>query len=201
MLHITQKTREACVHEWTQDKQQEYFSYLEKNFLGELAASQLTNLFTLALCSYKPEVTWLDEASEALCNCATGYNSYLLARQNTLPSVQSQLDQNDSFYNGVLESQRKTIYAIGAICYHLVQLNKEEASERKNLSRLNILQGGIEPKFIPSLSSETKRQIEGSFKITNDTELQQLALTDESEISYDKSDKLLRCIIDVDSQD
>ena len=64
------------------------------------------------------------------------------------------------------------IYAIGSVCYHLVHLNKDEASERKNLSRLNILQGGIEPKFIPSLSSETKRQIEGSFKITNDFELQ-----------------------------
>ena len=45
-------------------------------------------------------------------------------------------------------------------------LTNEESEERKNLSQLNILQGGIEARFIPSLSQETKRQIEGSFKIT-----------------------------------
>ena len=59
-------------------------------------------------------------------------------------------------------------YGIGVVSYHLIRLNKDETGERKNLSKLNILQGGVEPRFIPSLSAETKRQIEGSFKITND---------------------------------
>jgi hypothetical protein len=45
----------------------------------------------------------------------------------------------------------------------------------KQLAKLNILQGGIEPRFIPALSSETKLQIEGSFKITLDETLKILA--------------------------
>jgi hypothetical protein len=36
------------------------------------------------------------------------------------------------------------------------------------LSKLNVLQGGIEDRFIPGLSNSTKIQIEGSFKITGD---------------------------------
>ena len=62
-------------------------------------------------------------------------------------------------------------YAIGVVAYRLVQQNKDETDDRKNLSKLNILQGGVEPRFIPSLSVETKEQIEGSFKITNDMQL------------------------------
>ena len=70
-------------------------------------------------------------------------------------------------------------YAIGIVTYRLVQLNKDESDERKNLSKLNILQGSIEPRFIPSLSQETKEQIEGSFKITKDVQLQALATKSE----------------------
>ena len=47
---------------------------------------------------------------------------------------------------------------------------------------MNILQGGIEARFIPSLSQETKTQIEGSFKITNDRQLQSLALQNEDQV-------------------
>ena len=70
-------------------------------------------------------------------------------------------------------------YAIGIVTYRLVQLNKDESDERKNLSKLNILQGSIEPRFIPSLSQGTKEQIEGSFKITKDVQLQALATKSE----------------------
>lgn len=34
--------------------------------------------------------------------------------------------------------------------------------------RIELLSGGFQDRFIPSLSDETKRQIEGSFKITGD---------------------------------
>ena len=50
------------------------------------------------------------------------------------------------------------------------------SEEQKKVQKLNILQGGIEARFIPSLSAETKTQIEGSFKITQNRSLQQLAL-------------------------
>ena len=87
-------------------------------------------------------------------------------------------------------------YGIGVVSYHLIRLNKDETGERKNLSKLNILQGGVEPRFIPSLSAETKRQIEGSFKITNDQELRELAMKDENDVNLEPSDKLFIEILD-----
>ena len=50
------------------------------------------------------------------------------------------------------------------------------------MSQLNILQGGIENRFIPQLSEPTKIQIEGSYKITGDKELQKLSLADASSV-------------------
>ena len=57
------------------------------------------------------------------------------------------------------------------------------------------MQGGIENRFIPGLSEATKIQIEGSFKITGDKELQKLALSDAQSIVLDSDDELLRDII------
>ena len=87
-------------------------------------------------------------------------------------------------------------YAIGVLAYHLARLNRDETTTRKNLSKLNILQGGVEPRFIPTLSAETKRQIEGSYKITNDKDLQSLALKNENEIVLEPSDQLYLEIMD-----
>lgn len=35
-------------------------------------------------------------------------------------------------------------------------MEKDESEEKKKLNKMNILQGGIESRFIPSLSVETK---------------------------------------------
>lgn len=51
-------------------------------------------------------------------------------------------------------------------------------------------------RFIPALSNETKTQIEGSFKITNDKQLQQLALQGEDKVVTEASDSLLNGVID-----
>ena len=72
--------------------------------------------------------------------------------------------------------------------YRLTLVSEEESDESKSLSKLNILQGGIEARFIPALSQETKTQIEGSFKITNDKQLQQLALQSEDKVVQEASD-------------
>ena len=58
------------------------------------------------------------------------------------------------------------------------------------------MQGGIEGRFIPSLSDEIKKQIEGSFKITNDKKLQHLALQDRSQVILTANDTLLKAVID-----
>ena len=75
-------------------------------------------------------------------------------------------------------------------------LTNEESEEKKNLNKLNILQGGIEARFIPSLTQETKTQIEGSFKITGSGRLQKLAQQEEDKVVLSASDSLLGAIID-----
>ena len=80
-------------------------------------------------------------------------------------------------------------------------LTNEESEEKKGLNQLNILQGGIEARFIPSLSQETKTQIEGSFKITGSSRLQQLALQDEDKVILTATDSLLNAIIDSEKSD
>jgi len=52
----------------------------------------------------------------------------------------------------VKESLRSISYTIGSIAYRLILLNEDEDAEKKKLNKLNILQGGIEGRFIPSLS-------------------------------------------------
>ena len=58
----------------------------------------------------------------------------------------------------------------------------ENDSSIASLGKLNILHGGLEDRFIPTLSSETKRQIEGSFKITSDEKLRNYSTQDESQV-------------------
>ena len=51
------------------------------------------------------------------------------------------------------------------------KLIKVDNSDDHPLSKLIVLSGGIESRFIPALSASTKLQIEGSFKITGDKDL------------------------------
>ena len=59
------------------------------------------------------------------------------------------------------------------------------------LSKLNVLQGGFENRFIPELSAETKSQIEVSYKITGDKELQSLSKKSTRDILHTSEDELL----------
>jgi len=47
------------------------------------------------------------------------------------------------------------------------------------------LQGGVEARFIPQLQAETKVQIEGSFKITKDSKMRELALKKDTEVELE----------------
>jgi len=49
---------------------------------------------------------------------------------------------------------RHITYTIGWVAGRLIQRNSGEKDE--TLSKLNVLQGGIENRFIPGLSSKTK---------------------------------------------
>lgn len=143
------------------------------------------------MSAHQPDVTWLDEISEALKNCVEGMNSYLVMQHNLPHSSQMRVAKVDSYRKVIEESLRALNYSIGVIAYRLIHLTKEESEDKKNLSTMNILQGGIEARFIPCLSQETKTQIEGSFKITGDRQLQQLAVQSEDKVAIEAKDGLV----------
>ena len=201
MIAITEAIQKARVHEWTSEEQQvkqkELFAFLTKLFNIEHSPARISLMFSLMVCTHKPEVLWLDEIAEALRNCAEGLDSYILLKQNMLYADRKAISAHDkAFHDTVEASQRMVCYGIGVVAYRLIQLNSSESDDRKNLSKLNILQGGVEVRFIPSLTSETKMQIEGSFKISHDKQLRELSYKNESEVVYEAADSLLMGILD-----
>ena len=76
------------------------------------------------------------------------------------------------------------------------KLIKVDNSDEHPLSKLIVLSGGIESRFIPALSAATKLQIEGSFKITGDKDLQKLTLSDSSEVNMGIEDLHLMYVLE-----
>ena len=63
------------------------------------------------------------------------------------------------------------------------------------MAKFKIFRNGIALNYIPCLSSNCKKEIEGSFKITGDRELQSLALQQKHETFYSKTYIKLMTII------
>jgi hypothetical protein len=170
---LSDKIVAAKIYEWADDAQIASFYHLVNRLFGEEGSLQrVVLMFNLFMCSHKPGVTWLDEVAEGLRNCAEGLEGYTVMNKNMNYIGQKRLKDLDTFQRLVEESQRAICYSIGAVSYRLMLLSNEMSEEQKKVQKLNILQGGIEAHFIPSLSAETKTQIEGSFKITQSRALQ-----------------------------
>ena len=70
MIDITASLKKAKVCKWTSDEQQnqqkQLFGFLSKIFNGERYPARLSLMFSLMICTHKPEVLWLDEIAEAI---------------------------------------------------------------------------------------------------------------------------------------
>lgn len=94
----------------------------------------------------------------------------------------------------------RTSHTVGVISAKLIKtdnykVKKQEDTTYEALVKLPIIKGGIETRFIPGLSKETKDLIEGFFKITQDVQLRELALSDPSLIELSENDILLNNIL------
>lgn len=71
---------------------------------------------------------------------------------------------------------RQCLYTLGVVAHQLIspkdaeeekkELTQKEKDNKVDFSKLTMLQGGLENRFIPELSNKTKEYIEGFFKIT-----------------------------------
>ena len=150
-------------------------------------------LFSLFFASFEVDVTWLDEIAEGLKNVLAAVNATLLNIKGIrLDSSPLHSLEDNGFVVYLQNVLRQISYTTGWVAGRLIQ---HRQAEDETLSKLNILQGGIENRFIPGLSEATKVQIEGSFKIAGDKTLQKLALSQAQSIVLDSDDTLLRDII------
>lgn len=171
--------KDGRLYKWGNEsnKLEGFFDMLKGMYQNDLSLTRIVLNFCLTVCSFVPNVIWLDEITEALKNCATALNHFI-AMCNCLPETpETKVREKNTALPYLKYLHRYVNFAIGNVACQLIQRNvgEESSQEMKQLAKLNILQGGIEPRFIPALSSETKLQIEGSFKITLDETLKILA--------------------------
>ena len=95
-------------------------------------------------------MTWLDEIAEGLKHATTAINNALLSVQSIrLESKPTFTMDNDELVIYLQNVIRQISYTIGWVSGRLIQ---QKQDENDTLSKLNVLQGGIEDRFIPDLS-------------------------------------------------
>ena len=67
---------------WTLTTYKQLFTFLEHLFQDENCILRSVMKFSLMLVNINPDVTWLDEITEALKNTATSLNDYIIFSQN-----------------------------------------------------------------------------------------------------------------------
>ena len=100
------------------------------------------------------DVTWLDEIAEGLKHTTTSLNNAILNLQSIQLAANPDFNVDDNKFVIYLQKVLRQIsYTIGWVAGRLIQ-RKQDKDE--TLSKLNVLQGGIEDRFIPGLSASTK---------------------------------------------
>lgn len=137
---ITNQVRDAKVYNW-EDKDQikGFFDFINSLFNADKSIPRTALMFSLMMSAHKPQVTWLDEISEALKNCAEGLNSYLNMYNNLPYQTQIKLMPIDSYRKVVEESLRAICYSIGVLAYRLTLVPETDADDKEKLHKLNIL--------------------------------------------------------------
>ena len=84
--------------------------------------------FCLSVCSFVPNVIWLDEITEALKNCATALNQ-LIVTCNSLPeTAENKVREKNTALPYIKYLHRYVNFAIGNVACQLIQRNVGEES-------------------------------------------------------------------------
>lgn len=100
----------------------------------------------------------------------------------------------------MVDSQRFISFALSKVACRLIN-GASENSEVNYLAKFQILRNGIAEKFIPRLSDNCKKEIEGSFKITKDEDLRKSTLQPATAVVLSDNDALLVKIMNKDGDD
>ena len=158
----------------------------------------ITSVFTKAFQVLPIATHWLDEVAEGLKSSLQGLEHYTLCTLNTNPTLWGTLKSKESFIQEYEEMMMRTCYTVGRISAQLIGKKTDKDEEEphiETLSKLSIIKGGIESRFIPVFAQSTKNLIEGFFKITQDPQLRECALDRPEQIRLTEDDRLLHEII------
>ena len=67
----------AKIIDWKDEEILSLFNYFGKIFTSEYSVTRCVKTFSLMLCTYKPDITWLDEIAETLKGTAIAYSNYI----------------------------------------------------------------------------------------------------------------------------
>ena len=154
MNQLSQLIEEAQTSQWTEEDLKNFTDFLKKIFSKESSILRSAALFSLFFCSFEVDVTWLDEIAEGLKHTTTSLNNAILNLQSIQLAANPDFNVDDNKFVIYLQKVLRQIsYTIGWVAGRLIQ-RKQDKDE--TLSKLNVLQGGIEDRFIPGLSDRTK---------------------------------------------
>ena len=166
------------------------FTKLDNLMTGKFSILKAVMIFAMSIQLYEVGSTDLDEVSEALRHAVEGLNFFIAASATIVNRKPELKDHVEKFLADVVQAQRLISFALNKVAGRMINGKGEE--EQKNvLSKFTILHGGVAEKFIPVLSEQCKKEIEGSFKITNDRELQEMALASPDTLQLEERDELL----------
>jgi hypothetical protein len=150
MSTLTRAIEEIDTESWTEEDLAAMTSSLKSLFSRDAAILRSIMLFCLFFTSFEVDVTWLDEIAEGLKHATTAINNALLSVQSIrLESKPTFTMDNDELVIYLQNVIRQISYTIGWVSGRLIQ---QKQDENDTLSKLNVLQGGIEDRFIPDLT-------------------------------------------------
>ena len=96
----------AKVVDWKDDKIVGLFKYLNTIFTSEYSVTRCVKTFSLMLCTYKPDITWLDEIAETFKRTAVAYSNYITFALNLPLKVRNILGDKHELLKFFEESLR-----------------------------------------------------------------------------------------------
>lgn len=154
MNTLTRLMKDLDSKSFSADEFKQMTEALKNFFARDASLLRSIMLFSLTFSSFEVEVTWLDEIAEGLKHTTSAINSALLNLkrlcQQIAPDLISSSDGLIVYLQNVL---RQVCYTIGKVANRLILSTSSNESE---LSKMVVLSGGIESRFIPGLKEETK---------------------------------------------
>ena len=140
-------------------------TFLEALFSGKNSILRLVMMFSLTISSIKPDINKLDGVVGVLKTSARALDEYITYAKYALPNMTNEPGNFTAYVQNCL---RELCFTIGSISCRLIQDDGGSTQELGAVRKLNIIQGGIEDRFLPTLAAEVRTKIECFSKITEE---------------------------------